>query len=586
VKTDRFAIVISGVSLMLLYALTCPAFAQNRTEITAGNVYPGELDMKGFSLKKESRIKLTGSVGLFYERGSELVFYGWILDTKSRKVAWHMLEVKGGYEKGVNPISDEISLPKGDYEIYYTAGLNPSTRIGSRNIVSRILSQIFDVKRRKYYRQYRGRFKLTVSGNSQDVVKADPIELVDLQRENAILSIIRAEDDSRAWKAFSLSKETKIRIYSIGEGNENSIFDYAWIDDIENNKRVWMMSGKKSKGAGGGKKNILIEDEIILPAGKYLVHYITDDSHSYEEWNQLPPDDPQFWGITIWASSERDSQNARLLKNVELPKPVLELTKVRDDERVSRAIKLNKPMDLRVLCVGEGNNRKRSMYDYGWIIHADTREKVWEIKGRETSHAGGAEKNRMIDEMIHLDKGNYIVTFITDDSHSYRDWNAAPPFDPERWGITLWVINEKDRESIESVDPDKLISENVIAKITGVRDDRSLNRPFTLPGDTRLRIIAIGEGTSSGMVDYGWIKERNTGNIVWEMTYKNTQHAGGASKNRLFNGTVLLEKGEYEVHYVTDDSHSYMDWNASPPDDQESYGITLIREGIGKNVKK
>jgi hypothetical protein len=575
---NRYVIVISGVSLMLLYALACPALAQGRTEITAGNVYPGELDIKGFSLEKESRITLTGSVGLFYEKGRELVFYGWILDTKNRKVAWHMLKDKGAYEKGVNPISDEISLPKGDYEIYYTAGLNHSTRIGSRNIVSRMISQIFDVKKRKYYRQYRGRFKLTVSGDSQDVVKADPIELVDLRRENAILSIIRVEDDTRTWRAFSLTKETKVRVYSIGEGDDDSIYDYAWIEDIENNKRVWMMSEKKSKGAGGDKKNIRIEDEITLPASKYLVHYITDDSHSFEEWNRLPPDDPQFWGITIWASPEKDARNARLLENVEIPKPVLELTKVRNDERVSRAIKLDKPMDLRILCVGEGSSRKQSMYDYGWIIHADTREKIWEIKGRKTTHAGGAEKNRMIDETIHLVKGNYIVTFVSDDSHSYRDWNAGPPFDPERWGITLWVINEKDRERIESMNPDQLESENVIAKITGVRDDRSLSKTFTLPENTRLRIIAIGEGFSSDMVDYGWIEEKETGNTVWEMTYKKTRHAGGARKNRLFNDTVLLGKGGYEVHYVTDGSHSYMDWNASPPEDPESYGITLTRE--------
>jgi hypothetical protein len=70
------------------------------------------------------------------------------------------------------------------------------------------------------------------------------------------------------------------------------------------------------------------------------------------------------------------------------------------------------------------------------------------------------------------------------------------------------------------------------------------------------------------------------------MTYRKTQHAGGARKNRLFSGTIVLEKGEYDVHYVTDDSHSYMDWNATPPDDQESYGITLIKERTTRNVKK
>jgi hypothetical protein len=30
------------------------------------------------------------------------------------------------------------------------------------------------------------------------------------------------------------------------------------------------------------------------------------------------------------------------------------------------------------------------------------------------------------------------VKYETDGSHSFGDWNAAPPDDPEMWGITVY----------------------------------------------------------------------------------------------------------------------------------------------------
>ena len=71
------------------------------------------------------------------------------------------------------------------------------------------------------------------------------------------------------------------------------------------------------------------------------------------------------------------------------------------------------------------------------------------MNGREGVNAGGAEKNKMIDETINLKPGNYIVYYATDGSHSYNDWNAASPYDPERWGITIWTDDNKSKSSTE-----------------------------------------------------------------------------------------------------------------------------------------
>jgi len=37
-----------------------------------------------------------------------------------------------------------------------------------------------------------------------------------------------------------------------------------------------------------------------LPKGSYTLFYETDDSHSYRNWNDDPPRDPEMYGITIY----------------------------------------------------------------------------------------------------------------------------------------------------------------------------------------------------------------------------------------------------------------------------------------------
>ncbi|MCK4754842.1 MAG: hypothetical protein KAS58_06385, partial [Calditrichia bacterium] len=90
-----------------------------------------------------------------------------------------------------------------------------------------------------------------------------------------------------------------------------------------------------------------------------------------------------------------------------------------------------------------------------------------------------------------------------------------------------------------------------------------------------VRIYALGEGDRDEMYDYAWIEDYNTDRTVWKMRYRDTRKAGGASKNRLFDGTIRLKRGTYVVYYVSDDSHSYSEWNKDPPRDRTSWGITI-----------
>jgi hypothetical protein len=94
-----------------------------------------------------------------------------------------------------------------------------------------------------------------------------------------------------------------------------------------------------------------------------------------------------------------------------------------------------------------------------------------------------------------------------------------------------------------------------------------------------VRIVAVGEGVQPEMVDYGWIEDVRSGRTVWEMTWRNTHHAGGAHKNRMFNDVIRLEAGEYEAFFVTDDSHAWGRFNQPQPDDPTLWGITISEEG-------
>ena len=199
------------------------------------------------------------------------------------------------------------------------------------------------------------------------------------------------------------------------------------------------------------------------------------------------------------------------------------------------------------------------------------------MKERKTRHAGGASKNRYVDEVVTLPAGNYIVYYQTDGSHSYNHWNSERPNDEENYGITLSGVGENfDTHSVSTFSEES--DKNVIAQIIRVGDNKRIRKEFVLDKKTTIRIYAIGEGQNREMFDYGWIENKDNGETEWEMEYGNTERAGGAKKNRKINSTITLEKGEYILRYESDGSHSFGHWNDDPPDDREHWGITLYRE--------
>ncbi|HLM01205.1 MAG TPA: serine hydrolase [Pyrinomonadaceae bacterium] len=123
--------------------------------------------------------------------------------------------------------------------------------------------------------------------------------------------------------------------------------------------------------------------------------------------------------------------------------------------------------------------------------------------------------------------------------------------------------------------PEDLAAKTAVAQIVNVTDDADKTVDFTLPQEKRIRIFAAGEADiGQKMYDYGWIENAETGKIVWEMKEAEATHAGGAAKNRKVDTVITLQAGKYRLRYKSDDSHSFDNWNALPPE-INFWGIAL-----------
>jgi hypothetical protein len=394
---------------------------------------------------------------------------------------------------------------------------------------------------------------------------------------------------------FTLSSEqtVKIDIAAIAPGMSYRFKPYtnAWILESETRNVVWLLEDAQDADKHG--KIITFKDEITLQPGNYEVYYSTFRKNMEYPYHNRPGfferlfgrDDDNF----IWNFSRRDFAELYIkITGNGLPQgeetveqwhvdihsnSLIDFSKLRDDRYFSKIMDVYEPVDLRIYALGEALNDGE--YDFGWIKNLDNRQKIWDLNYRNSVHAGGAVKNRLSDEIISLEPGKYRVTFLTDDSHSYKRWNSAPPFDPGFWGLSIWPVNPTDEKSISILEDEKIEEKNLIVNFSRVRDKEYLADGFTLNKPLKLHIYALGEGSDGEMYDYGWIIDVKTRKRVWEMEFNQTDRAGGASKNRIFDGLIQLEPGNYQAYYVTDGSHSYRRWNASHPYDEESWGMRI-----------
>ncbi len=574
--------------------------------ITLKDFTAEEVKGLGFILAKDMKISINavggGNKNSWKEfwngkyKSNDMFAGGWIIDAETREVVWEMSMSNTSGRENERSCEDEINLKKGAYEVYYaaygyssSAGMNfysinidrRSGKTNSKKFMDKFLGW-FDEDYKDMYTEFMEKAK-DVWGIFLSAPKGEQSSISTFNAPKKQSAIIFAAtgvgDGAFVKKLLTVNRDVVVNIYALGEGRgKDEVFDYGWITNISTRERVWEMRYSNTDFAGGASKNVYYRGDVRLSKGTYELNFVTDDSHSREDWNSKPPYDPFNYGITITAQNENDKTAIAVADyRSEKKNVVIQLIRARDDDFLQSGFSLKEETRLHIYALGEGHVSSNELADYGWIINAKTRERVWEMKMRNTVHAGGASKNRLADEFITLPKGDYLVYYQTDDSHAYNDWNDDKPYDADLYGITISGAGENF--SVKNVAPYvESEAENVLVQLIRVRDDKHVRQRFTMDKSSRVRVYAIGEGVGNSMADYAWIENARSGEVVWEMTYRTTTHAGGAKKNRLFDRYVSLDKGEYEVHYQTDDSHAFNDWNDDPPSDRTHWGVTIYKE--------
>ena len=118
----------------------------------------------------------------------------------------------------------------------------------------------------------------------------------------------------------------------------------------------------------------------------------------------------------------------------------------------------------------------------------------------------------------------------------------------------------------------------VVASIEEVGDKAHETAEFTLETCTRLRLYAIGEASQGEMVDYGYVEDAGTGQVVWQMYIFETDSAG-YYRNRRADRPLTLPAGTYRLHFRTNGTHSASDWGDRPPG-HSFWGIALFEEPV------
>lgn len=428
-------------------------------------------------------------------------------------------------------------------------------------------------------------------------------------QETPIVSLMDTVKTEVQERTFILPRDMKVHVYAKGGGTgHQTFFAYGWILNAATREVVWQMDGHNAKAEG----DFQVADQYLdLKAGTYEAYYSNHGfgwggvfSHGVRnidrrrvEAKRNPKDRDEHWfrdtfealipgrivdwqarapyyGMELYAKAAEAAEVKTAAGPQGWKNEVLSLLATKDDGEWRSSFKVTRPITLHVYCQGERVSRGE-MADTGWIMEARTHKVVWEMTDAKASYAGGAEKNRRQVETILLPPGEYLAGYTTDDSNSPADWNAAPPCDPLRYGLILSV--PKDAElSVFSLQPMKEPG-RVLASVVKVGSDRHERASFTLTAAGSVRVYALGEADDEDMADRAWITDAQ-GAKVWAMSYRASSHAGGAKKNRMQEATVLLPAGTYTVHYETDGSHAYGDWNAAPPRDPEHYGVTVYAD--------
>lgn len=414
-----------------------------------------EVQSQGFTLSKAMKVHVYAKGGSVEDEG--FFAYGWILNAATREVVWQM-DGRTARADGVYQVADAyIDLPQGSYEAYYAH--HAYARSGAfymsspRNLDRRPRKTDGgqdDSHGRWVHRLFSGGptgngawmrrvgnygMELYLPANETGTVQKFTAPL---SWKNEFVSLVPDKDGGRWTSSFRVRRAVTLHVYAQGEYVGHDQFaDRGWILDAHTRRPVWEMSTEKALYGGGEKKNRRQVETLQLPPGDYIATYVTDGSHSPSDWNAAPPCDPLRYGLILALPKEGDRAQVELAAAPEAAPVLAELVRMGNHQNEARTFTLQAAAKVRVYAIGEGSDDE--LADTAWIEDQQGR-KVWSMSKGNTLHAGGAEKNRVADEVLNLAKGTYTLRVRTDGSHAYQKWNDAAPWDLEHYGATVYAV--------------------------------------------------------------------------------------------------------------------------------------------------
>lgn len=507
---------------------------------------------------------------------SDMTVYGWILDSNSREVVWKMQDAPVRVNNTLVSVVDTVMIQPGNYSAYFTS---------YGNYVNESRGRILGIRYGRDWISDAGNWHFVlqvVSPDEEDLVVVGEPEPVNNPLQIWTTGPVKAAGTLQY--VFDVTDDVELEVYSIGEHCKTPC-DFGGIMDYISGDTLWTLSLENGTYAGGRQENIGFRGTVSLGPGTYRAFYQTDHGHSYRNWAANPPFDPEGWGMTI---SVRDAASLAAVSAFDpflQREPIIGITRVGPgvDERVP--FSCADSVSVLVYAMGELTS-SGSLYDYATIKEVSTGDKIWEMSYRKSEPAGGYETNRKEIAIIHLTPGRYELAYQSDMSHDYSEFSNGAPDMPERWGVTMFpfertlppgAITVQQAVAVQesNLNPAEIDVGQVIVNATQLGNGQKVSNSFSLNTLTIVRIIAVGEISTSGQYDYGWIEDNDTGQIVWEMTRRNTEHAGGDDHNRKFDGLLELEPGNYTAHFKTDFTHAFGDFGDGGPDRPSDWGIRI-----------
>ena len=135
-------------------------------------------------------------------------------------------------------------------------------------------------------------------------------------------------------------------------------------------------------------------------------------------------------------------------------------------------------------------------------------------------------------------------------------------------------------------------NETALSTILNPGNQVDITKDLIIDSNDSVIVILMGEyefsNNNNGRFDYGWIEDLE-GNKVWSPWDEDTtyaDYAGGSKDNRLTVQKILLNKGNYNLRFVSDGYHSYEKWALTPPDHEEFWGIGVYEDKLKKKLSR